>query len=570
VSRTTAAKTIRLSIVLTIAAAVLVAVTVPDRVSRAAATGDPVIGAAGDISCGAGSTGASCKQSATSDLLLQMNPAAVLTLGDNQYEQGAYSDFTGYYDPSWGRLRALTHPVVGNHDYLTTNAQGFFDYWNGVGNFSGPGGDRNKGYYSYDVGAWHLIVLNSECSHAGGCGSGSPQEMWLKADLAAHPTACTLAYTHHPRWASDYHNFDDADIAPFYQDLYNANAEILMVGHSHFYERFAPQNPSEQLDNARGIREFIVGTGGRNVYGNFVVKPNSEVRNGSTFGVLKLTLHPTSYDWQFVPISGQSFTDSGSTACHGGGPGTTDTAAPTVPTNLTGSAIDSTHVNLSWTPSTDNVGVAGYRIIRNGSAIASSSAASYTDATASPATSYQYQVAAFDAAGNVSAASTAVNVTTPSAGSTLVFLPTDDAYVEQGLPTSNFGGATSIRVDNSPVRQSLLKYAVTGVGTRTVVSAKLRLYCTNPSGFGGDFRTTTSGWSEGTVTWNTAPAAGATSLATLGSVTSGVWYEVNVTGAVAADGTVSFRVVSPSTDGAWYSSKEGTSGFAPQLVVSVA
>src|SRR5439155_19870435 len=171
---------------------------------------------------------------------------------------------------------------------------------------------------------------------------------------------------------------------------------------------------------------------------------------------------------------------------------------------------------------------------------------------------------------NVSAASTAVNVTTPSAGSTLVFLPTDDAYVEQGLPTSNFGGATSIRVDNSPVGQSLLKYAVTGVGTRTVVSAKLRLYCTNPSGFGGDFRTTTSGWSEGTVTWNTAPAAGATSLATLGSVTSGVWYEVNVTGAVAADGTVSFRVVSPSTDGAWYSSKEGTSGFAPQLVVSVA
>jgi len=165
------------------------------------AAGTVIVAAAGDIACGAGSGGASCKQMETSDLLVAMNPDKVILLGDNQYENGALSDFNNFYHPSWGRLKAKTSPAVGNHEYLTTNAAGYFDYFNGVGNQTGPAGDRSKGYYSYNVGAWHLIALNTECSKAGGCAVGNPQYTWLQNDLNAHPE-CTLVYTHHPRWTS--------------------------------------------------------------------------------------------------------------------------------------------------------------------------------------------------------------------------------------------------------------------------------------------------------------------------------------------------------------------------------
>jgi len=239
-----------------------------------------------------------------------------LALGDTQYEQGEYPNFSTYYDPSWGRLRERTRPAVGNHEYLTPGASGYFDYFNGPGAFSGPAGDRDKGYYSFNAGAWHLIAINSNCSRVGGCGVGSPQERWLRADLAANPTTCSLMYMHHPLWSSDRRNFDTVALRPLFQAFYEHGGELALVGHSHFYERYAPQTPEGQFDPLGGIRQFIVGTGGRNVYGFGEIRPNSEVRDGSTFGVLKLTLHPTSYEWQFVPAAGQTFTDSGSEACH--------------------------------------------------------------------------------------------------------------------------------------------------------------------------------------------------------------------------------------------------------------
>jgi hypothetical protein len=285
---------------------------------------DPVIAAAGDIACeptsasfnGGLGTANACRQKYTADVISSLGPiAGVLPLGDDQYEQGALSQYLGSYDLSWGRFSGLTYPAIGNHEYGTPGAAGYFDYFNGAGVLNGAAGERGKAYYSYDIGTWHLIALNSNCTQAGGCRAGSPQEIWLKADLAAHPAACTVAYWHHPRFSSGQHG-DTALTEPLWQDLYDANADLVLVGHDHLYERFGPQTSTGVADPVRGLREFIVGTGGRSHYGFAAPKPNSEVRNSDTFGVLKLTLHPSSYDWRFVPEAGGTFTDSGSTACH--------------------------------------------------------------------------------------------------------------------------------------------------------------------------------------------------------------------------------------------------------------
>ena len=288
-----------------------------------------MIAAAGDIACGtaAVTTGSSCHYGLTASVITA-DPSItdVLTLGDLQYECGDYTNFLRFYDPTWGLFRARTHPAIGNHEYVaapssgcdptsTVPGQGYFDYWNGVGAASGPAGDRDRGYYSYEVGSWHLIALNSNCPKVGGCGATSPEATWLRADLAAHPAACTLAYWHHPRFSSGEHG-DNIIVAPFWDILYAAGVDVVLNGHDHDYERFAPQTPAGVADPVTGIRQFVVGTGGKSHYAFTAIKPNSEVQNGDTFGVLKLTLHAQGYDWQFAPEAGRSFTDAGSGACH--------------------------------------------------------------------------------------------------------------------------------------------------------------------------------------------------------------------------------------------------------------
>lgn len=281
------------------------------------AQADPMIAAAGDIACdpadrnfnrGAG-TATACRMKATSDLLVEMRPAAVLALGDTQYEDGALAKYQASYDPTWGRLKSITRPAVGNHEYLQRNAAGYFAY------FGPAAGDPANGYYSFDIGAWHLIALNSNCARVGGCGAGSPQERWLRADLAAHPAACALAYWHHPRFSSGPHGSDAAYDA-FWRALYGSGADVVLAGHDHDFERFAPQNPQGAPDAARGIRQFVVGTGGRSHYPFKSIQPNSEVRSSGTFGVLVMTLRARAYDWRFLPEPGRAFTDSGTGVCH--------------------------------------------------------------------------------------------------------------------------------------------------------------------------------------------------------------------------------------------------------------
>jgi hypothetical protein len=236
--------------------------------------------------------------------LIEQIPGQVFTAGDNAYSSGSTSNFSSYYNPTWGKFKSRTRPAPGNHDYNTSGAKPYYTYF---GSNAGPSG---RGYYSYNVGDWHVVSLNSNISMS----SGSAQEKWLKADLAANPAKCTLAYWHHPRFSSGTHG-SSTKSKVIWQDLYNAGAEIVVVGHDHDYERFAPMTAGGTKDLAKGIREFVAGMGGTG-HRSMGKIANSEARNPSTFGVLKLTLAPSSYQWDFVPVAGKTYHDTGSGTCH--------------------------------------------------------------------------------------------------------------------------------------------------------------------------------------------------------------------------------------------------------------
>jgi hypothetical protein len=238
--------------------------------------------------------------------LIDNIPGAVFTIGDNAYQNGTLAEYMNCYDPTWGRFKDRTYPAVGNHEYQTTGASGYYTY------FGAAAGDPTKGYYSFDLGSWHIIVLNSQCEEVGGCAATSPQGQWLQADLTAHPSLCTLAIFHHAVFSS---NLTSSRGKPFWDILYQAGAELILNGHAHNYERFAPQDPNGVADPVHGIRELLVGSGGTGHANTYNGAANSEVFNSTTYGVMKLTLNPTSYNWEFVPVAGQTFTDSGSGQC---------------------------------------------------------------------------------------------------------------------------------------------------------------------------------------------------------------------------------------------------------------
>jgi hypothetical protein len=289
-----------------------------------------VIVAAGDIACdvdspsfnGGVGRGNNCREMATAALVDQVQPDAVLPLGDNQYEDGAAAQWQGSYEPSWGRFKSISYPVIGNHEYLACatytsdcsympRALAYASYF---GDVAGP---IDQFWYSFDLGAWHLIALNSNCvNERVACGPGSAQDRWLRADLAAHPGGCTLVFLHHPRFSSGQHG-DDPTLDTLYRDLYDGGVDVLLAGHDHNYERLQPLDPGGQADPARGIRNFVVGTGGRNIRrGTMTPRPITEAANDETLGILALTLEPGAYSWEFLPIPGKTFTDSGRAACH--------------------------------------------------------------------------------------------------------------------------------------------------------------------------------------------------------------------------------------------------------------
>jgi len=241
--------------------------------------------------------------------LLEKIPGTVFAVGDLAYPDGTKQNFD-CYNKTWGRVKARTRPAPGNHEFHQKGATYYFQY------FGSAAGDPKDGFYSYELGAWHIIVLNSECAEVGGCEIGSRQEKWLRADLAAHPASCKLAYFHKPLFSSGGKHGDDLALKPFWQALYDARADIIISGHDHDYERFAPQTPDGESDMSNGIREFVVGTGGKNHRPFGTAHPNSEARDDTAFGVLKLTLRPGNYSWEFIPEAGKTFKDAGSAQCH--------------------------------------------------------------------------------------------------------------------------------------------------------------------------------------------------------------------------------------------------------------
>jgi hemolysin type calcium-binding protein len=305
--------------------AVLIAVASWAAVSPRAEAADPTIAAAGNIACdttspyfmaGAG-TATRCRQAATAKLL-SGGLSAVLALGSNQYCCGTLSAYLASYNSSWGAVKSITRSVPGSREYATADAAGYFDYFNGPGASGGPAGQRGLGFYSFDLGSWHLVALNSNCSRVS-CATGSAQERWLRADLAAHPTSCTLAYMHAPRFSSGKPG-GVLSVKPLWQALYDAGAEAVLSASARDYERFRPLAPSGRFDGAFGLRQFVVGTGGYGLGTVGAPKQNSEVLDNKTFGVLQLTLQPGGYLWAFTGEAGTTFSDTGGSACHGAPP----------------------------------------------------------------------------------------------------------------------------------------------------------------------------------------------------------------------------------------------------------
>jgi acid phosphatase type 7 len=283
-------KYLSLFIVFTLIAVVLQTLSIPSLQASAATV---VLVGAGDIASCAYST-----DTATAKLLDDIS-GTVFTTGDNVYTNGTYTQYKDCYGPNWGRHKSRTKPSPGNHEYNTSRAAGYFQYFNNI-----------LSYYAYNLGDWRIYALNSNIDVS----ATSAQIKWLKDDLAKNPKKCVLAYWHHPRWSSGAKYGNNSKYQTLWKTLYDAGAELVINGHEHHYERFKQMNASGSAVS-KGLRAFVVGTGGAGLYGFGSIRSTSEVRNSSTHGVLKLTLSSTSYSWNFIPVAGKSFTDSGTTSC---------------------------------------------------------------------------------------------------------------------------------------------------------------------------------------------------------------------------------------------------------------
>ena len=451
-------------------------------------------------------------------------------------------------------------------------------------------------WYAFDAGVARFYVLEAAWTE-GNVGTAdaykndydnhwapsSAQYQWLKNDLETHPGGLKFAFWHYPMYSDN----STEDSSVFLQGpgslegLLAANdVSIGFNGHAHMYQR--------NLKPAGGIVTYLTGGGGAKVqpigasgctaldaYGiGWSNSANIGSRCGSApvptsraeiFHFLKVTVNGSSVT--VAPTNSLGRTFDVQTYSFGS---SSDTEAPTAPGDVAASARNSETVDLSWSAATDNIGVTGYDVYRDGSPIASiGTPTSYTDSTGSPSTTYIYAVRARDAAGNTSPFSSDVSVTMPPPSPTVTFPPTDDTYVQQSLPNNAAGTATTLQVDNSPVKHILLKFNVVGFAPQSITGAKLRLYVTDPSVKGGDFfATQNTSWTESTVTWNTAPATAGPAHASLGAVNAGTWYDVDLSALVLDNGAVSLRISSTSSDGANYASRSNSLGFAPQLVVS--
>jgi chitodextrinase len=508
------------------------------------------------VAAGDGVDGANYATSVSNEIL-SLNPNLFLYLGD-VYEDGTMTEFFNWYgtgSTSYSRLNAITDPTIGNHEYIGSSAAGYFDYWNNI-----------PDYYSFNAGGWHFVSLNSNASHIG-VSSTSAQYAWLQQDLAANSNLCTIVYYHHPLF-----NIGPEGATTALSDIWALMAQngvaIVINGHDHDYQRWVPLDANGN-PSPTGITEFVAGGGGhglQTIAGSDPRVAFSDDLNPEAFGALKLTLNPYGANFSYVNSSG-SILDSGVVQCDKGG---SDTQAPSVPSNLSATAVSATQINLNWQASTDNVGVSGYTIYRDNTVIATvpGSSLSYSDYSGLPSTTYTYSVDAYDLTGNHSAQSSPVGVTTPAMPPTLIFNVGADTYVNSGSPASNYGSATVWRVDGSPDIHSYLKFDIQGLAGYTIHSAFLNVYANTSSSYGiNALAVADNSWDENAVTYNTAPALGSV-IGSAPTFTSNSWVSIDVSSYVTGEGTYSFGITTPGTSTISFAAKESGANSA-QLILNL-
>lgn len=514
-----------------------------------------VLAAAGD------GAGGEPGETSTVGLISSWNPNMFLYLGD-VYESGQPMEFDNWYGPqgatgTYGQFRNITNPTVGNYEYTGGLAPGYFWYWNNIPN-----------YYSFNAGGWHIISLNST-SQYGGTATNSAQYQWLQGDLAANASkACTIVYYHHPLYNTGPEG-STTSLQPIWQLLAQNKVTMVLNGHDHSYQRFSPIDGSGAV-SATGVTEFIVGSGGHGHQGLTTPDPKLAAADYTNFGALKLSLYGTSAAFQFVTTTG-AVTDSGLIPCKN----TVDTQAPTAPPTFGATSPSPSQIDLSWGGSTDNIGIAGYEIFRDGNwttpiVTLAPDARSYSDTPLAPSSTHTYTIKAFDAAGNRSDPTGPITQSTSNGVVTQTFNPVADSYVSSSTPTTNYGTSTTLRVQSgSAALTSYLRFDLSGV-LGQIQDARLLVYSnsTGPAGF-DVFGVASTTWGETTINYNNAPPIGSPTGISSGPITTGSWSSVNVTTlASAAHGGLFSLALGPSASTQRsFASRE--SAFAPQLILTV-
>jgi PKD repeat protein len=497
-------------------------------------------------------------EAATVDMVAGWNPNLFLYLGD-VYADGTPMEFDNWYGTggtasTFGLFRSITNPTIGNHEYIGSSASGYFWYW-----------DNIPHYFSFNAGGWHFISLDST-SQYGGMAPGTAQYAWLQQDLAASNAACTIVYYHHPLWNTGPEGSTTA-LLPIWQLLAQAKVTLVLNGHDHDYQRFAALDGGGNV-SANGVTEIIVGSGGHGHQAQVGSDSRLMASNFTSFGALKLSLFQSSASFEFQTTTG-GIADSGIVPCRN----TADTVAPSAPAGFTVNASGPGQIDLAWDAATDNVGIAGYEVFRDGGATPVASltpdARAYQDSPVAPLTTHSYSVRAYDAAGNRSPLAGPLSATTPDGTVTIVLKPVADAYVSSAKSTTNYGNSTVLRVKGgSSTYKSYLRFDLSGV-PGSIQSATLRAYVNSGSSVGYDlYGVSSTSWGEATINYANAPPFAATPTGSSGALTSGTWSSIVVTGLAASSqgGLLSLGLGNGGTQQSLASRETAT---PPELILTI-
>ena len=519
--------------------------TLPDK-------GKPFIVAA----TGDGASGEASAQK-VSDMIASLNPNLFLYLGD-VYESGSMAEFYNWYGTAgtnFSRFRPITDPTVGNHEYLTKEAQAYFDYWNNI-----------PSYYSFNAGGWHFISLNANANHVP-TDIQSSQYQWLEKDLADNANACTIVFYHQPLFNIGPEG-SDSSMSDIWTLMAQYGVSIVLNGHDHDYQRWVALDGNGQPD-PNGITEFVAGGGGHGIQKLSQTDKRvaySNDLNPDTFGALELKLNSGGVEFSYINNQGANL-DSGVIRCS---KASADVQPPSSPNELAAKDAGATKVDLSWQTSTDDTGVNGYTIYRDGTALGtvSGTTLTYSDNTAMPSTTYSYKVDAFDLAGNHSAASGTVSVTTSAMPSSLTFSPDADTYVNATSPDSNYGGAMTFRLDSTPDVRAYVRFIVKGLAGMSIAHARMMIYSNQGSSLGFQIQSVAdNSWGERTTNYGNAPALGGV-LAASGPISAGSWVTIDLSAYITGEGMYTFGISTTSKSALSFPTRESGQD-APQLVIDL-